>query len=74
MLSLSDPAGRLYKANYTDGSHVASLLQRAESGEPIDTWYEDLFQELCHQCGRSSPIVTSGVARPLAPGSLARIR
>ena len=49
MLSLTDPSWRLFKANYTDGSHVASLLQQAESGEPINTWYEDLFQELCHQ-------------------------
>jgi hypothetical protein len=49
VLSLSDPTWRLFKANYNDGSHVARLLQQAESGEPSDAWYERLFQELCHQ-------------------------
>lgn len=61
MLSLTDPSWRLFKANYSDGSHVASLLQHAESGESIDTWYEDLFQELCHQ------YTVSQSAYPAAP-------
>jgi hypothetical protein len=49
MLSLIDPSWRQYKANYTDGAGVANLLLRAEGGEPLDNWYDDLFQELCHQ-------------------------
>lgn len=49
MLSLEDPVWKQFKANYTDGGHVAELLARAESGEPLDTWYDDLFQEICHQ-------------------------
>lgn len=49
MLSLTDPQWFQFHANYTDGSNVASLLTRAESNEPLDDWYDDLFQELCHQ-------------------------
>lgn len=49
MLELSDPTWRQFPANYTDGSHVAELLARAESGEKPSGWYDDLFQELCHQ-------------------------
>lgn len=49
MLSLSDPKWREFSANFTDGRHVADLLARAESGEPADHWYDELFQELCHQ-------------------------
>jgi hypothetical protein len=61
MLSLSDPSWRQFQANYTDGGHVAILLRRAESGEPLDSWYEDLFQELCHQ------YTVSEAAFPAAP-------
>jgi hypothetical protein len=61
VLSFTDPSWCLFKANYTDGSHVATLLQQAESGEPIDSWYEDLFQELCHQ------YTVSESAYPAAP-------
>jgi hypothetical protein len=49
MLSLDDPVWKQFKANYTDGAHVAELLAQAESGEPLDSWYDDLFQEICHQ-------------------------
>ena len=61
MLSLSDPTWRRYKANYTDGAGVASLLWRAERGEPLANWYDDLFQELCHQ------YTVSEAAYPAAP-------
>jgi hypothetical protein len=61
MLSLTDPTWRQYKANYTDGAGVASLLRRAEAGEPLDNWYDDLFQELCHQ------YTVSEAAYPAAP-------
>lgn len=61
MLSLTDPTWRQFRANYTDGAGVASLLRRAESGEPVDNWYDDLFQELCHQ------YTVSEAACPAAP-------
>ena len=49
MLPLSDPRWRQFQSNYEDGGHVADILSRAEKGEPLDDWYDDLFQELCHQ-------------------------
>ncbi len=49
MLSLTDPRWLQFQANYTDGGRVASLLSRAEAGEPLGSWYDELFQELCHQ-------------------------
>jgi hypothetical protein len=49
MLPLSDPKWRDLKANFTDGAHVASLLGMADRGERLRDWYDDLFQELCHQ-------------------------
>lgn len=49
MLPLTDPKWRNLKANYTDGSRVAELLVSAGGGAPAEQWYEDLFQELCHQ-------------------------
>lgn len=61
MLSLSDPAWRQFRANYTSGAGVAGLLRRAEVGEPVDNWYDDLFQELCHQ------YTVSEAACPAAP-------
>jgi hypothetical protein len=61
MLSLSDPIWPRFQANYTDGAGVAGLLRRAESGEPPDSWYDDLFQELCHQ------YTVSQAAYPAAP-------
>lgn len=61
MLSLSDPRWRQFKANYTDGRNVADLLARAQSGEAPHGWYDDLFQELCHQ------YTISDAAYPAAP-------
>jgi hypothetical protein len=49
VLSLTDPRWGQFQANYTDGNQVAELLARAESGEASHRWYDDLFQELCHQ-------------------------
>lgn len=49
MLSLTDPQWLQFPANFTDGGHVAFLLTQAESNEPLDDWYDGLFQELCHQ-------------------------
>ncbi len=49
MLSLTDPRWLQFQANYTDGGRVASLLARADSCEPLHGWYDELFQELCHQ-------------------------
>lgn len=49
MLSLTDPRWLHFQANYTDGGRVANLLAQAESGEPLDNWCDELFQELCHQ-------------------------
>lgn len=49
MLSLADPTCGELQSTYGDGTRVAELLARAESGVPFDRWYDDLFQELCHQ-------------------------
>lgn len=49
MLDLSDEQWGRFKANYTNGATVAALLERAYTGDPIDRWYEDLHQEICHQ-------------------------
>jgi hypothetical protein len=49
VLSLNDSRWSQFQANYTSGGRVAELLARAESGEPLDDWYDELFQELCHQ-------------------------
>ena len=49
MLSLTDTRWLQFQGNYTDGGHVANLLARAESGEPLVDWYDELSQELCHQ-------------------------
>lgn len=48
-MELSSDDWAQFQANYSDGSTVARLLERAYSGEPMDTWYEDLFQEMLHQ-------------------------
>ena len=61
MLPLSDPRWCQFQANYTDGGHVADILSRAGKGEPLDDWYDDLFQELCHQ------YTVSDAAYPAAP-------
>jgi hypothetical protein len=49
MLSLTDPRWSKLQSTYGDGSRVAELLSLAENGVPLDRWYDDLFQELCHQ-------------------------
>ena len=49
MLSLTDPTWSELQSTYGNGTRVAELLSRAESGVPFDRWYHDLFQELCHQ-------------------------
>ena len=49
MIDLSDQRWSQYEGNFTDGSTVSGLLNRAYSGELIDHWYEDLHQEICHQ-------------------------
>jgi hypothetical protein len=49
MIDLSDQQWVQFKGNYTDGSTVASLLERAYAGDGINHWYEDLHQEICHQ-------------------------
>jgi hypothetical protein len=61
MLVLTDPRWRQFRANYTDGGRVANLLAQAESGEPLDRWYDDLCLELCHQ------YTVSAAAYPAAP-------
>lgn len=61
MLELNDPRWLQFQANYTDGGHVAKLLEQAEFGAPLDRWYDDLFQELCHQ------YTVSEAAYPAAP-------
>lgn len=49
MLELDDPRWKQLHGNYTNGGHVAELLSEASKGTPSEDWYDDLFQELCHQ-------------------------
>jgi hypothetical protein len=49
VLSLTDPKWGGLQSTYSDGTRVAELLARADSGTPFDLWYDELFQELCHQ-------------------------
>ncbi len=49
MLSLTDPQWDRLHSTYGGGTRVAELLVLAEGGLPLDRWYDDLFQELCHQ-------------------------
>ncbi len=49
MLALTDPKWRELKGNYGNGSQIAELLSKAHANAPMDEWYEDLFQGLCHQ-------------------------
>ena len=49
LLSLTDPKWGELQSTYGDGNRVAELLARADSGAPFDLWYDELFQELCHQ-------------------------
>jgi hypothetical protein len=49
VLSLTDPKWGKLQSTYGDGTRVAELLTRADSGTPFDLWYDELFQELCHQ-------------------------
>ena len=49
MIELTDPKWSKLKANYGNGTLVAKLIAQAQSGAPIDEWYEELFQGLCHQ-------------------------
>lgn len=49
MLSLDDLKWQELTSNYTSGFHVAELLSQAYAAEPVDKWYDPLFQELLHQ-------------------------
>jgi len=49
LIELTDPKWSKLKANYGNGTLVAKLIAQAQSGAPIDEWYEELFQGLCHQ-------------------------
>lgn len=49
MLSLDDGRWSGLQTTYGDGRRVARLLSAAAGGAPLEDWYDDLFQELCHQ-------------------------
>jgi hypothetical protein len=49
MLALDDPRWQELASTYGDGRAVARWLARARAGEPLDDWYDPLFQELLHQ-------------------------
>ena len=49
MIELTDLKWNELGGNYGNGAHVAVLITKAMSGAPIDEWYEELFQGLCHQ-------------------------
>ncbi len=49
MVALDDLRWQEWAGNYNAGSHTAALLQQAYAGVALQAWYDDLFQELCHQ-------------------------
>ena len=49
MIELTDPKWSELQGNYGNGALIAELIALAQAGAPIDEWYEDLFQGLCHQ-------------------------
>lgn len=49
MLSLDSPKWNELQSNYGTGQNVAQLLSQAFAGDPLDDWYDNLFQELLHQ-------------------------
>lgn len=49
MLALNDGRWSELQSTYGDGRRAARLLSIAAAGTPLDDWYDDLFQELCHQ-------------------------
>jgi len=49
MLALDNPRWARLQGNFSSGDEVAKLLERAFNEVPFETWYDDLFQELCHQ-------------------------
>jgi hypothetical protein len=49
MVALDDTRWQDLSGSFNNGSHTAALLQQAYVGADLETWYDDLFQELCHQ-------------------------
>lgn len=49
MIELTDPKWSELEGNYGNGAQVAELIAKAMAGAPVDEWYENLFQDLCHQ-------------------------
>jgi hypothetical protein len=49
LIELTDPKWNELGGNYSNGARVAELIAKAMAGAPIDEWYEELFQGLCHQ-------------------------
>jgi hypothetical protein len=49
MLDLTDAKWHALNGNYGNGEQIAELLSKANANAPMDQWYEDLFQGLCHQ-------------------------
>lgn len=49
MIPLTDPKWREYPGNFYGGTRVTHLLEQALEGVAFEEWYDDLFQELCHQ-------------------------
>jgi hypothetical protein len=49
LIELTDPKWSGLNGNYGSGCLVAELIAKAEAGAPMNEWYEELFQGLCHQ-------------------------
>lgn len=49
MIALTDPKWSELRGNYGSGTGVAELIVKAQDGAPVNEWYEELFQGLCHQ-------------------------
>ena len=49
MIELTDHRWSEFVGNYGTGAQVSKLIAQAQAGAPMDEWYEELFQQLCHQ-------------------------
>jgi len=49
LIELTDPKWSVLQGNYGSGVLIAELVAQAQAGAPMDEWYENLFQGLCHQ-------------------------
>jgi len=73
LIELTDHRWSEFVGNYGNGAQVSKLIAQAQAGAPMDEWYEELFQQLCHQATVSqaayaaAPHLVKIAASPGAP-------